>query len=75
MPPVPLLRPRDVVRAFERPGWSVARQRSSHIVMTKPGNVATLSIPDHPEVARGTLRTLISRAGLTVDEFVSAAKL
>jgi len=74
MPPVPLLRPREVVRAFERLGWSVARQRGSHIVMTKPGHIATLSIPDHPEVARGTLRTLISKAGLTVAEFVSAAE-
>ena len=75
MPPVPLLRPREVVRAFERLGWSVARQRGSHIVMTRPGHIATLSIPDHPEVARGTLRTLITKAGLTVAEFVSAAQL
>jgi predicted RNA binding protein YcfA (HicA-like mRNA interferase family) len=74
MPPVPLLRPREVVRAFERLGWSVARQRGSHIVMTKPGHIATLSIPDHPEVARGTLRTLITKAGLTVAEFVSSAE-
>jgi predicted RNA binding protein YcfA (HicA-like mRNA interferase family) len=74
MPPVPLLRPREVVRAFERLGWSVARQRGSHIVMTKPGHIATLSIPDHPDVARGTLRTLIAKAGLTVEEFVSAAE-
>jgi predicted RNA binding protein YcfA (HicA-like mRNA interferase family) len=64
MPPVPLLRPREVVRAFERLGWEVARQRGSHI--------ATLSIPDHPQVARGTLRSLIARAGLTVDEFLAA---
>jgi predicted RNA binding protein YcfA (HicA-like mRNA interferase family) len=74
MPPVPLLHPREVVRAFERQGWSVARQRGSHIVMTRPGHIATLSIPDHPEVVRGTLRTLISKAGLTVAEFVSAAE-
>ena len=74
MPPVPLLRPREVVQAFERLGWSVARQRGSHIVMTRPGHIATLSIPDHPEVARGTLRTLIAKAGLTVEEFVSAAE-
>jgi hypothetical protein len=41
--------------------------------MTKPSHIATLSIPDHPEVVRGTLRTLIAKAGLTVEEFVSAA--
>ncbi|MBN2465656.1 type II toxin-antitoxin system HicA family toxin [candidate division WOR-3 bacterium] len=74
MPPVPLLRPREVVRAFERLGWSAARQHGSHIVMTKPGHIATLSIPDHPEVARGTLRMLIAKAGLTVQEFVTAAE-
>lgn len=74
MPPVPLLRPREVVRAFERLGWAVARRHGSHIVMTKEGHIATLSIPDHPEVARGTLRSLIAKAGLTVEEFLESLK-
>jgi predicted RNA binding protein YcfA (HicA-like mRNA interferase family) len=69
----PLLRPHEVVRAFERLGWQVARQRGSHIVLTKPGSPVTLSVPNHPQVARGTLRALISKAGLTVQEFLSAA--
>jgi len=72
MPPVPLLRPREVVRAFERLGWSAARHHGSHTVMTKEGHIATLSVPDHPQVARGTLRSLISKAGLTVEEFLAA---
>ena len=72
MPAVPLLRPRDAIRAFERFGWQVARQKGSHIILTKVGHIATLSIPDHREVARGTLRILISKAGLTVEEFVAA---
>ncbi|MDE2699052.1 MAG: type II toxin-antitoxin system HicA family toxin [Gemmatimonadota bacterium] len=72
MPPVPVLRPRDVIRAFRRLGWRVVRQRSTHIIMVKDGHWATLSIPDHSEVARGTLRSLISKAGLTVDEFLDA---
>ena len=74
MPPVPLLRPRDVVRAFERLGWQVARRRGSHIILTKLGHAATLSVPDRPQVARGTLRALIAKAGLTVDEFLAAAE-
>jgi hypothetical protein len=41
--------------------------------MTKEGNIATLSIPNHPEVARGTLRSLIARSGLTVEEFLKVA--
>ncbi len=74
MPPVPVLRPRQVVRAFERLGWQVARQRGSHIIMVREGSVATLSIPDHAEVARGTLRDLIRRADLTIEEFLAAVE-
>ena len=74
MPAVPFLRPQEVIRAFQRLGWEVARQRGSHIILTKPGHIATLSIPNHTEVARGTLRSLIAKAGLTVDEFLVAAK-
>jgi predicted RNA binding protein YcfA (HicA-like mRNA interferase family) len=72
MPPVPVLKPREVVQAFERLGWEIARQRGSHIILTRRGHVATLSVPNHPEVARGTLRSLIARAGLTVQEFLNA---
>jgi predicted RNA binding protein YcfA (HicA-like mRNA interferase family) len=40
--------------------------------MVKDEELATLSVPDHREVAKGTLRSLIRTAGLTVDEFVAA---
>ena len=71
---VPLLRPREVLRAFEKLGWAVARQRGSHTILTKEGHTAALSVPDHPQVARGTPRALLSRAGVTLDEFLQAAK-
>ena len=44
MPALPLLRPREVIRAFEHLGWQVARQRGSHIILTKPGALVTLSV-------------------------------
>jgi len=72
MPGIPLLRPREVVKTFENLGWQVARQRSSHIILVKPGHIATLSVPNHPQVARGTLRSLIARAGLVPEEFLKA---
>jgi predicted RNA binding protein YcfA (HicA-like mRNA interferase family) len=40
--------------------------------MTEDGEMATFSVPNHKEVARGTLRSLIRDANLTVDEFVAA---
>jgi predicted RNA binding protein YcfA (HicA-like mRNA interferase family) len=74
MPPLPRLSGREVVRVFESLGWQVARQRSSHIIMVMEGHMATLSVPDHREVAKGTLRSLIRSAGLSHDEFIRAAK-
>ncbi len=73
MPPVPLLPPSDVIKLFQRLGWQVVCQKGSHIIMTKPGHIATLSIPNHPEVARGTLRSLITKAGLTIEQFLDAS--
>lgn len=67
---IPVLNPHKVVKAFTSLGWQVARQRGSHIILVKEGRNVTLSVPNHPEVARGTLRTLIARAGLTVEEFL-----
>lgn len=40
------------------------------MVMVKEHSNVTLSIPDHKEVAKGTLRSLIRAAGITVDEFL-----
>ncbi|MBE9197720.1 MULTISPECIES: type II toxin-antitoxin system HicA family toxin [unclassified Nodularia (in: cyanobacteria)] len=68
---IPVLSGREVVRVFESFGWQVVRQTGSHIIMVKDGEAVTLSVPDHHEVAKGTLRSLIRTAGLTVDEFVA----
>jgi predicted RNA binding protein YcfA (HicA-like mRNA interferase family) len=70
MPSLPGLSGRDVVKAFAKDGWQMARQRGSHMILVKEGHMATLSIPDHRELAKGTLRSLIRSSGLTVEEFV-----
>jgi predicted RNA binding protein YcfA (HicA-like mRNA interferase family) len=74
MPTLPRLSGRAVVKAFVRGGWQLARQKGSHIILVKDGSWATLSVPDHREVAPGTLRSLIRASGLTVDEFLALTK-
>ena len=74
MPRLPTLSGRDVVKVFQHLGWQVVRQSSSHIIMMQEGSPATLSIPDHREVAKGTLRSLIRSANLSVVEFVAASR-
>jgi predicted RNA binding protein YcfA (HicA-like mRNA interferase family) len=67
---LPRISGREAVRAFERAGWEVARQRGSHVVLIKPDSIYTLSVPLHPILGPGLLRDLIRRAELTVDEFI-----
>jgi len=73
MPSPPKLSGRDVVRVFVRDGWQMVRQRGSHMILVKEGHIATLSVPDHREVAKGTLRSLIRSSGLTVEAFAALA--
>ena len=74
MPRPPVLNGRKVQKVFERLGWEFQRQTGSHLIMTKPGEILTLSIPNHNPVALGTLRGLIRTAGLTVEEFNEVCK-
>ena len=73
MPPLPSLSGSDVVRVLKTFAWEVARQRGSHIILVKSGSLATLSVPDHRIVAKGTLRSLIRAADLTLSQFVEVA--
>ena len=73
MPSLPVLSGRQVVQVFVALGWHVARQRGSHI-SCQPNQIATVSVPDHKEVAKGTLRNLIRAAGLTAEAFVAETK-
>ena len=59
----------EAVRKLKRAGWSVARQRGSHVMMVKSDFQFTLSIPQHKELGPGLLRKLIRQAGLSVEEF------
>ena len=59
----------EAVQKFERAGWTVARQRGSHVMMVKPGYEYTLSIPQHSELGPGLLRKLIRQANLTTEAF------
>lgn len=72
MPPLPILSGLEVVGVFVSLGWEISRQRGSHIILTKEGHLASLSVPNHKEVARGTLRSLLRDADLTVHEFLDS---
>ena len=69
MAKLPLLSGARAVKAFTRAGWTIARQTGSHLIKVRQGSMVTLSVSMHSEIDRGTLRKLISLAGLSVEEF------
>jgi predicted RNA binding protein YcfA (HicA-like mRNA interferase family) len=69
MAKLPVISGAQAVRRFQRAGWRMDRRKGSHVVLLKHGHVASLSVPQHKELAPGTLRALIREAGMTVEEF------
>lgn len=59
----------DAIRAFQKLGYAVDHQTGSHIILRHP-QMRRLTVPNHRELAKGTLRALIREAGLTKAEFV-----
>ena len=67
-------RPTEVITVLESLGWAVDRQRGSHVILTKTGERNHLVVPlSRREVAMGTFRSIIKKAGATPTQFDSAA--
>ena len=67
---LPVCSGREVIRAFVRAGWTEDRQRGSHVTLIKPDIAVVLTVPPHDTLGPGLLRSLIRKAGLSVEEFV-----
>ena len=72
MSKVPSLSYTKIIRALQRDGWTVVRQRGSHIrVQKRVGDeVLKLTVPAHRPVKRSTLSHILKQARLDVDEFL-----
>ena len=67
---LPAVSGRDVVKALSKIGYLLDRERGSHMILRQSSPpFRRVTIPDHKEVAKGTLRAIIREAGLTVDQF------
>jgi predicted RNA binding protein YcfA (HicA-like mRNA interferase family) len=72
MPGLQRVSGQNALRAFQRLGWEYKHHTGSHMILVKEGSVRSLSVPDHKELAKGTLRALIRMAGISVDDFNKA---
>jgi len=68
---LPILSAREVIKALSKIGYAVDHQRGSHVILRRrePPH-RRIAIPNYDEIPRGTLRAIISEAGLTVEQFL-----
>jgi len=67
---LPVVSGAKAVKAFGKVGYEVDEQHGSHIILRRAEPpYRRLSVPNHKELAKGTLRALIREAGPTADEF------
>lgn len=71
MPKLEVLSGREVCRILQKYGFQEIRKRGSHIVMQKQikGGTITVPVPDHKEIKRGTLMSIIRQSGIPKEEF------
>ena len=61
----------EVVKALSKNGYEVDHQTGSHIILRqKESPHRRITVPNHKEIAKGTLRAIVRQCGLTIDEFV-----
>ena len=72
MSKLPRLSGTEVVKLLAKIGFSPARQKGSHIILTKetPEGKKAVVVPNHKEVDTGTLLEIIRQSGLKRDEFL-----
>ena len=72
MTKLPVISGREIVKVLRKIGYVIDHQKGSHIILRNVNSpYRRLTVPDHGEIAKGTLRAIIRQAGLTVEEFMN----
>lgn len=57
-----------IIRALQRLGFEVVRQKGSHVRLVR--GIRKVTVPNHPTIALGTLRSILDQADLTIEELL-----
>ena len=58
----------EIVRALRRIGYYIDHQRGSHVFLHNLTEKKSVIVPNHRELKKGTLKNILKKVGLTVDE-------
>ena len=72
MPKIPVASAIKVIKALSKIGYDVDHQTGSHIILRQrePPH-RRVTVPNHKEIAKGTLKAIMEETGLTLDEFLT----
>lgn len=71
MSKLPRVSGKECVKALEKVGFYFKRQEGSHIILRRDNPFAQVVVPNHKELDKGTLRSIIRMASITVEEFIN----
>jgi predicted RNA binding protein YcfA (HicA-like mRNA interferase family) len=69
MSSLPSVSGRECRKALAKVGFEFRRQQGSHLILRRLHPYAVISVPDHRELGRGLLKSILREAGLSVEEF------
>ena len=72
MPKLPVISGKEVIKALHKVGYQIDHQTGSHIILRQEKEpYRRLTVPNHQEIAKGTLLAIIREAGLSKEEFMN----
>jgi len=73
---LPILSAKEIIKALEKDGFRVLRQKGSHVSLYKKSEdkVYLVIVPDKKEVKRGTLLSILKQAGMSREKFFALTK-
>jgi predicted RNA binding protein YcfA (HicA-like mRNA interferase family) len=69
---LPVVSGRKVIKALTKAGFKVAGRRGTHVKLKKKVNdkIFVVIVPDHAELARGTLKSILRQANIAREDFI-----
>jgi predicted RNA binding protein YcfA (HicA-like mRNA interferase family) len=74
MPKLPVLSAKDVIKVLSKFGFQIVRQTGSHVHLWNEERRLLVTVPNHQELAKGTLISIIKQAKIEKEEFFSKLK-
>ena len=73
-PKLPVVSGEDIIRVLRKFGYEIARQKGSHVRLRNDSQPQRLpvTVPLHKEIARGTLKSILADASISVEEFIGS---